>query len=122
RAKTAAAAPYAQAITRAVSAVATHTNIDHPLTQEEGGNRAAVLVVSSDRGMAGSYPASIVREAERLTQQLEAEGKEVLLYVAGRRAVSYYTFRGREMVRTWVYGSERPTPETAEEIAQALLE
>ncbi|GGM26979.1 F0F1 ATP synthase subunit gamma [Promicromonospora citrea] len=122
RAKTAAAAPYAQAITRAVSAVATHTNIDHPLTQEEGGNRAAVLVVSSDRGMAGSYPASIVREAERLTQQLEAEGKEVLLYVAGRRAVSYYTFRGRDMVRTWVYGSERPTPETAEEIAQALLE
>ncbi|HEV6952363.1 MAG TPA: F0F1 ATP synthase subunit gamma [Promicromonospora sp.] len=122
RAKTAAAAPYAQAITRAVSAVATHTNIDHPLTQEEGGRRAAVLVVSSDRGMAGSYPASIVREAERLTHQLEAEGKEVLLYVAGRRAVTYYTFRGRDMVRTWVYGSERPTPETAEEIAQALLE
>src|SRR5690606_7449746 len=122
RAKTAAAAPYAQAITRAVSAVATHTNIDHPLTQEEGGRRAAVLVVSSDRGMAGSYPASIVREAERLTHQLEAEGKEVLLYVAGRRAVTYYTFRGRDMVRTWVYGSERQTPETAVEIAQALLE
>jgi F-type H+-transporting ATPase subunit gamma len=70
----------------------------------------------------GSYPASIVREAERLTQQLVADGKEVLLYVAGRRAISYYTFRGREMVSTWVYGSERPTPEIAEEIGQALLE
>lgn len=122
RARTAAAAPYAQAITRAVSAVASHTDIDHPLTREEGGRRAAVLVVSSDRGMAGSYPASIVREAERLTQQLVADGKEVLLYVAGRRAISYYTFRGREMVSTWVYGSERPTPEIAEEIGQALLE
>ncbi|MFD7024482.1 F0F1 ATP synthase subunit gamma [Promicromonospora sukumoe] len=123
RARTAAAAPYAQAITRAVSAVATHTDIDHPLTREvEGAKRAAVLVVSSDRGMAGSYPASIVREAERLTQQLAAEGKEVLLYVAGRRAVSYYAFRGREAVRTWTYGSERPTAEVAEEIGQALLE
>ncbi|MFD7308928.1 F0F1 ATP synthase subunit gamma [Promicromonospora sp. NPDC059942] len=123
RARTAAAAPYAQAITRAVSAVATHTDIKHPLTQEvDGAKRAAVLVVSSDRGMAGSYPASIVREAERLTQQLAAEGKEVLLYVAGRRAISYYAFRGREAVRTWTYGSERPTAEVAEEIGQALLE
>lgn len=123
RAKTAAAAPYAQAITRAVSAVATHTDIDHPLTREvDGGKRAAVLVVSSDRGMAGSYPASIVREAERLTQQLAAEGKEVLLYVAGRRAIAYYAFREREAVSTWAYGSERPTPEVAEEIGQALLE
>jgi F-type H+-transporting ATPase subunit gamma len=123
RARTAAAAPYAQAITRAVSAVATHTDIDHPLTREvAGAKRAAVLVVSSDRGMAGSYPASIVREAERLAQQLQAEGKDVLLYVAGRRAIAYYTFRGRELVSTWVYGSERPTPEVAEEIAEALLE
>ncbi|GAA2229371.1 F0F1 ATP synthase subunit gamma [Promicromonospora sukumoe] len=123
RARTAAAAPYAQAITRAVSAVATHTDIDHPLTREvDGAKRAAVLVVSSDRGMAGSYPASIVREAERLTQQLAAEGKEVLLYVAGRRAISYYAFRGREAVQTWTYGSERPTAEVAEEIGQALLE
>jgi F-type H+-transporting ATPase subunit gamma len=122
RARTAAAAPYAQAITRAVSAVATHTNIDHPLTQEEGGRRAAVLVVSSDRGMAGSYPASIVREAERLTQQLVADGKEVLLYVAGRRAIAYFTFRGRNVVQSWSYGSERPSPEIAEEIGQVLLE
>jgi F-type H+-transporting ATPase subunit gamma len=123
RARTAAAAPYAQAITRAVSAVATHTDIDHPLTREvAGAKRAAVLVVSSDRGMAGSYPASVVREAERLAQQLQAEGKDVLLYVAGRRAIAYYTFRGRELVSTWVYGSERPSPEVAEEIAEALLE
>jgi F-type H+-transporting ATPase subunit gamma len=122
RAKTAAAAPYAQAITRAVSAVASHTDIDHPLTREEGGNRAAVLIVSSDRGMAGSYPASIVREAERLTSQLRADGKEVLLYVAGRRAIAYYSFRGRDIVSSWAYGSERPTPEVAEEIGQALLE
>lgn len=122
RARTAAATPYAQAITRAVSAVASHTDIDHPLTREEGGKRAAVLVISSDRGMAGSYPASIIREAERLTQQLAADGKEVLLYVAGRRAISYYAFRRRETVATWTYGSERPTPEVAEEIGQALLE
>lgn len=122
RAAAAAAAPYAQAITRAVSAVASHTDVDHPLTQEEGGNRAAVLVVSSDAGMAGSYPMAIVREAERLIGQLTAEGKEVVLYVAGRRAIAYYTFRGREIAKSWSYGSEKPTPEAAQDIAETLLE
>jgi F-type H+-transporting ATPase subunit gamma len=96
--------------------------VDHPLTQEEGGNRAAVLVVSSDAGMAGSYPMAIVREAEKLVGQLTAEGKEVVLYVAGRRAVAYYTFRGREIAKSWSYGSEKPTPEAAQDIAETLLE
>lgn len=122
RAAAAAAAPYAQAITRAVSAVASHTDIDHPLTQDEGGNRAAVLVVSSDAGMAGSYPMAIVREAERLVGQLTDEGKEVVLYVAGRRAIAYYTFRGREIAKSWSYGSEKPTPQAAQDIAETLLE
>lgn len=123
RARTAAAAPYAQAVTRAVSAVATHTDVDHPLIREEaGGRKVAVLVISSDRGQAGAYPASIVREAERLTDQLRAEGKEVSLYVAGRRAIGYYTYRSRELAGQWTYGSENPTTEVAHEIAQVLLE
>ncbi|GAB4083766.1 F0F1 ATP synthase subunit gamma [Myceligenerans cantabricum] len=123
RARTAAAAPYATAVTRAVSAVAAHASIDHPLTTErkDPSGRAAVFVVSSDRGMAGSYSASIVREAERLVGQLTEEGKEVVLYVAGRRAVSFYSFRDRELAGTWAYGSDAPTADVADEIADALL-
>ncbi|PZR52049.1 F0F1 ATP synthase subunit gamma [Xylanimonas oleitrophica] len=123
RARTAAATPYAQAITRAVSAVATHTSVEHPLTRPRvDTDRVAVLVVASDRGMAGSYSAAIIREAERLLERLAADGKQVDLYVAGRRAVTYYRYRNRQIAGQWSYGSDNPTPEVADEIATTLLD
>lgn len=122
RDRVSAASPYARALTRAVSAVATHTDVDHPLTTERPGvNRVAVLLVTADRGMAGAYSASVLREGERLIQQLTEEGREVALYVTGRRAVSYYTFRHRELAGQWTGASDAPTAETAEEIADTLL-
>jgi len=122
RGRSAAAAPYERAITRAVSAVATHSSTKHPLTTERHEtNRAALLVVSSDRGMAGSYSASIIREAERLREQLTAEGKEVALYATGRRATSYYRYRGRELAGEWSYGSDNPDADIAGDIADTLL-
>src|SRR6188472_1480922 len=62
-----AAEPYARELTRAVSAVATYSNVEHPLTTEpEESRRAAVLVITSDRGLAGSYSSGAVKQAERL--------------------------------------------------------
>src|SRR5690606_22389011 len=102
RSRVAAAAPYSQAITRAISAVATHSTVDHPLTTErEDTSKVAMLVITADRGMAGAYSANAIREAERLREKLERAGKEVIQYAAGRRAVSYYTFRKRELAGTW---------------------
>jgi F-type H+-transporting ATPase subunit gamma len=122
RARSAAATPYERAITRAVSAVATHSSTDHPLTRERNDtNRVAVLVVASDRGMAGAYSASVIRETEKLVQQLTAEGKEVSLYATGRRAVSFYRYRGRELAGEWSYGSDNPQADVAGEIADTLL-
>jgi F-type H+-transporting ATPase subunit gamma len=123
RGRVTAATPYARAITRAVSAVATHSNVTHPLTTERTDTkRVAILVAASDRGMAGAYSASVIREAEKLADQLTAQGKEIALYVTGRRALSYFAFRGREVVRSWVGDSDAPTYGTAEEVADALLE
>ena len=91
-----AAAPYARELTRAVSAVATYSNVDHPLTTEpEDPKRAAILVVTSDRGLAGAYSSSVLKEAERLRTRLEDEGKEVDIYVSGRKGEAYYRFRNR---------------------------
>lgn len=116
-----AATPYARAITRAISAVATHSDVDHPLTSERTDTKkVAMLVITADRGMAGAYSANAIREAERLREKLEAEGKEVLQYAAGRRAVSYYSFRKRDLVKTWTGGSDAPMVETANEMADAL--
>jgi F-type H+-transporting ATPase subunit gamma len=123
RARVTAAQPYATAITRAVSAVATHSDVRHPLTSERHDtNRAAVLLIASDRGMAGAYSASAIREAESLIQRLTEAGKEVSLYVSGRRALAYYQFRGREITQSWTGGSDAPDAAEAEQIADTLLD
>jgi F-type H+-transporting ATPase subunit gamma len=123
RARVAASTPYANAITRAVSAVARPSEIDHPLvTEPEQIRRAAVLVITSDRGLAGSYSASVLKQAEGLNELLRAEGKEVKTYLVGRKAQAYFDFRGRPYGRVWTGGTDAPEFATAQEIGTALLE
>lgn len=117
------AAPYSRAITRAVSAVATHSNVTHHYLTERGDtNKVAVLLIASDRGMAGAYSATVIRETERLIGRLNDAGKEVDLYVSGRRAVAYYQFRHRELAGQWLGVSDAPTVEVANEIAERMLD
>ncbi len=117
-----AAAPYARELTRAVSAVATFSNVDHPLTIEpEDPKRAAILIVTSDRGLAGAYSASVLKESERLAEKLHAEGKEVETYVTGRKAVAFFKFRRRPIVHSWTGFSDQPTYDVAREIGDALI-
>jgi F-type H+-transporting ATPase subunit gamma len=118
-----AAAPYARELTRAVSAVATYSNVDHPLTTEpEESRRAAILVVTSDRGLAGAYSSGAIKEAERLSEKLRGEGKEVDIYVSGRKGVAYYSFRRRSVVDSWTGHSDQPTYDVAREIGEKLIE
>ncbi len=117
-----AAAPYARELTRAVSAVATYSNVDHPLTTEpEESRRAAILVVTSDRGLAGAYSSGALKEAERLAEKLRAEGKEVDTYISGRKGVAYFKFRQRPIVREWTGFSDQPTYDVAREIGDTLI-
>jgi F-type H+-transporting ATPase subunit gamma len=123
RARVNASTPYARAITRAVSALATFSNVDHPLlTEKEQVRRAAVLLVTSDRGLAGAYSANAIREAERLSELLREEGKEVVPYIAGRKGVTYYRFRRREIEQEWIGFSDAPTYEVAREIGETLVD
>jgi F-type H+-transporting ATPase subunit gamma len=116
------AAPYARELTRAVSAVATYSNVDHPLTTETtDSNRAAILIVTSDRGLAGAYSSSVIKEAERLVEKLKGEGKEVALYVSGRKGVTYLNFRRREIAESWTGHSDQPTYDVAKEIGETLI-
>ncbi len=117
------AAPYARELTRAVSAVATYSNVDHPLTREpEESKRAAVLIVTSDRGLAGAYSSSVLKEAERLAEKLRGEGKEIDTYIAGRKGEAYYKFRGRPVKKSWNGFSDQPSFEIAHEIGQTLID
>ncbi|HEX6486764.1 MAG TPA: F0F1 ATP synthase subunit gamma [Nocardioidaceae bacterium] len=118
-----AAAPYARELTRAVSAVATYSNVDHPLTTEpEDPKRAAILIVTSDRGLAGAYSSSVLKEAERLAEKLRGEGKEVDAYITGRKGVAYFNFRRRPIVEQWSGFSDQPTYDVAREIGDRLIE
>jgi len=117
------AAPYARELTRAVSAVATFSNVDHPLTrEEENPKRAAVLVITSDRGLAGAYSSSVLKEAERLAGRLRDEGKEIDWFLAGRKSEAYFKFRERPFVESWTGFSDQPTYDKAAEIGKALIE
>lgn len=115
-------APYARAVTRAVSAVATYSNVKHVLTTEpEKVERAAVVVFASDRGLAGAFNANVLRESEELSTLLRGQGKDVVYYVIGRRAVGYFTFRKRPSERAWIGGTDNPTFVTAQEIGEELV-
>ena len=119
-----AAAPYARELTRAVSAVATYSNVDHPLTREvENPKRAAVLIVTSDRGLAGAYSSSVLKETEKLLEKLRAGGiEEVDTYIAGRKGEAYYRFRQRPVVKSWSGFSDQPSYDVAAEIGATLID
>jgi F-type H+-transporting ATPase subunit gamma len=117
------AAPYARELTRAVSAVASYSNVEHPLTQEEEDpKRAAVLVITSDRGLAGGYSSSVLKEVERLAERLRDEGKEIDYFLAGRKAEAYFKFRQRPFIESWSGFSDQPTYDDAAGIGRALIE
>ncbi|GAA3611535.1 F0F1 ATP synthase subunit gamma [Marihabitans asiaticum] len=114
--------PYARALTKTASAVATYSNEEHPLTTEKDDvKRAAVLIIAADRGLAGGYNANVLKESERLVARLTDEGKEVVPYLVGRRAVTYYTFRKREYAAEWTGFSEKPSFEDARAIGERLV-
>jgi F-type H+-transporting ATPase subunit gamma len=119
----AASSPYADELTRAVTAVATRSNAKHPLTSEpESPVRVAVLVVTSDRGLAGGYSANALKASEVLTNRLTAEGKQVEQYVVGRKAVGYFAFRNRPVVQAWTGFSDKPTYQDAKGVSAALID
>ncbi|CAM5644555.1 F0F1 ATP synthase subunit gamma [Streptomyces avidinii] len=121
--KVAASMPYATELTRAVTAVATGSNTKHALTTEaEQPTRAAILLITSDRGLAGGYSSNAIKQAERLTERLRAEGKEVDTYIVGRKGVAYFGFRERKVADSWTGFTDSPAYDDAKRVAGPLIE
>ena len=118
-----AAEPYSRELTRAVEAVISRsTNITHPFTTEPvNPKRAAVLILTSDQGFAGAYNANVLRESARLRQTLRERGVEPVLYVAGRKGISWHRFRDLELADSWSGFSALPRYRDAKAIADVLL-
>ncbi|MET8691273.1 F0F1 ATP synthase subunit gamma [Streptomyces bauhiniae] len=121
--KVAASKPYADELTRAVKSVATGSNTKHPLTTEaENPTRAAVLLLTSDRGLAGAFNSNAIKAGEQLTARLEREGKQVETFIVGRRGVAHYNFRERTIAESWTGFTDEPTYGDAKKVAAPLIE
>ena len=114
--------PYANELTRVVSALATYTRLEHPLaTEVENPTRAAILVCSSDRGLAGAYSSSVLRETERLLARLRERSVEPVVYVVGRKGIQYLRFRDREVEQSWTGFTDSPGIDDAIDIGDTLV-
>jgi F-type H+-transporting ATPase subunit gamma len=124
QARVAASLPYAKAITGVLTALASDaSNIVHPLlVARPEVRRVGVLVVTSDRGLAGGYSSNAIRTTEQLIARLRAEGKEPVLYVVGRKGVTFYRFRNRPIEASWTGFSEQPSFADARLIGETLIE
>ncbi|MDR6939983.1 F0F1 ATP synthase subunit gamma [Arcanobacterium hippocoleae] len=115
--------PYTRALTASIATVAAHAQAEHPLvTERKDTNRVIVFVVTSDRGMAGAYSSSVLREADQLLEDLREQGKEPVLCVSGRRGDAHFRFHGVPVERSWVGESDKPTDATSREIAHLFLD
>lgn len=118
-----ASAPYARQITRAISALISHNvGITHPLlTERTDTRRAAVLLITSDRGFCGGYNSNVIREAEGLMSLLREQGLDPVPYIVGRKGLAWYRFRGRDFAHEWHGFSDNPRFENAEDIGRVLV-
>jgi F-type H+-transporting ATPase subunit gamma len=121
----AASRPYAEAITEVVRTVTAEGVVtdDHPLTTpRENPSKAALLLITSDRGLAGGYSANVLRAGERTSARLADQGIDTVPFLVGRKALSYYRFRGRDVSNTWTGFSEQPSYDDARRVGAAMLE
>lgn len=115
--------PYAHEIQNVMERLAAASSLDHPMLRErENGKVAAVLVVSSDRGMCGGYNHNVFKKAAELEKLLEEKGYEVVRYVTGGKGVGYYGFRGEKVAGAWTGFSQDPTWESTHNVRRHLID
>jgi F-type H+-transporting ATPase subunit gamma len=117
-----AARPYVVELTRALAALARNATQPHPmLTGTESPQRSGIVMITSDRGLAGGYSANVIKRANELADRLRAQGIEPVRYVIGRKGVAYYRFRHIELEGTWTGFSEQPTFLAARDATEAVV-
>jgi len=116
------ARPYADELTRALSALGKNASVENPLlTGVAEPKRAAILLITSDRGLAGGYSSNAIKKANELAESLRGEGKEPVLYVIGRKGVAFYKFRSIAIADSWTGFSEKPTFLDARDATETLV-
>ena len=123
QARVEASQPYAAEMTSMMNKLAAASTLEHDMLRErEDGNVAAILVVTSDRGMCGGYNNNVFKKAAQLQALLESKGYEVVRYVTGNKGIGHYKFREDEVVGSWGGFSQDPTWETTHDVRRHLID
>jgi F-type H+-transporting ATPase subunit gamma len=116
-----AARPYAEKMLDLIASLVKKTSPDsHPLLSGTGGPKTGVVLITSDRGLCGSFNAVLFRTAERFLR--EQEDSEVSLYLLGKRSMEYFKRRELKVINSRPLGGARPGYDDAAAIARELID
>ena len=123
-----AARPYAEALSQVLGDLVTRELAEQfpmlraPASPAKGGPRkAAVILVTSNRGLAGAFNSNLIKEARRTTEQLERAGYEVDLYAVGKKGAGYFKYVGRRLAADRQDIGDRPTVEQAIDLVAPMI-
>lgn len=124
------ARPYAQALADVIGQLYSPELAERfPLLRQpgqtgrgKGVRRAALLLITSNRGLCGAFNANLIREARRRLAELEAQDAHTELHLVGKKGISYFKFTKREPASQRVDIGDRPTLDHAAELAKPLME
>src|SRR5258705_5229805 len=124
QARVKAARPYSERITEVIRNLASGgAGVDHPLLKPRDDiSTVAYVVVTADRGLAGGYNNNVIRASERAMRSDRDRGRDVKLYVGGKKANNYFRFRHTPIEASFLRVTHQPTYEQAPEIAAAVAE
>lgn len=123
QARVAAAKPYADEMQDVMERLAAASSLDHPMLRErENGRVAAILVVTSDRGMAGGYNHNVLKKAAELERMLKDAGYEVVRYITGNKGVTHYRFRDMDVAGAWTGWSQKPSWEGTHDVRRHMID
>ena len=123
QARVEASQPYAHELANVMNKLAAASSLDHPMLRErEDGKVAAILVVSSDRGMCGGYNNNIFKKAAELEALLKKQGYETVRYVTGNKGVGFYKFREADVAGSWAGFSQDPSWEATHDVRRHMID
>ena len=117
------ARPYAEMIHEVIRGLAADNEVsDHPLLQgHDSIDTVGIVLITSDRGLAGAYNANVIKQAERVIRSEEGEGRDVKLYLVGRKGEGYFKYRGRRAEQLWTGVSDQPQFVDAQQVASSVM-
>ena len=120
--RVAAARPYSEQITEVIQSLAAGgADLSHPLLHKaDNVSKVAYVAITADRGLAGAYNSNVIRATERDLKAEQGKGRDYSLILLGRKAESYFRFRGYDIAASFTGMSEQPTYEDARQVSEAI--